>query len=573
MRKRVAKFMAVLLAAGMTLSMVACGDQNVVSSETNTQETEQTTASVATEPEEDLYYNKEGYPICDEPITLKVSGMIGNSPDWNNTLFVKHIEEKLGIKLECETFAKEAWNTQYALMLSTGELPDLIINGNMDKAQINKDGENGFWLDLSQYMDLMPNYAKMLEENAVYSAYTQTSTGAIYSVNRLTPGKASAMNLPIFANTALLEGAGVKADEIKTVDDFYNALVAVKAAYPDKIPLSFTPDVAPAARPDVILRTAFGIASKENSYVLVADEAGKVSLADISDNNREYLKFMNKLYEEKLMDQNAFITTKDEYRANEKAKKYVFFSDQSGLSYALSDGESQADYSMLFALTSDVSSETTYTLYNNFSTGARVFVNAKTEYPEAIARLIDYMCTEEGYMLAAYGIEGQTYDLVVDEFGVPSVDHSKYADLTKYSSATEWLHNEVTIDQAMNMLWSFLPSAMDDLDNATLNKIVEANGSNALNARRILALEDIDNVVEAIPALPYNEDEVSSRSTMRTDILNYLVQMKVSFITGEIDVEDNKAWNDYVAKVKEMGYDKLMEIEQAAYDRYVAGLK
>ena len=59
MRKRVAKFMAVLLAAGMTLSMVACGDKDVVSSETNTQETQQTTASAATEPEEDLYYNKE----------------------------------------------------------------------------------------------------------------------------------------------------------------------------------------------------------------------------------------------------------------------------------------------------------------------------------------------------------------------------------------------------------------------------------------------------------------------------------------------------------------------------------
>ena len=94
-----------------------------------------------------------------------------------------------------------------------------------------------------------------------------------------------------------------------------------------------------------------------------------------------------------------------------------------------------------------------------------------------------------------------------------------------------------------------------------------------MNALHVLGIQDIDNVVYTMPALVYNADEASTRSTMRTDILNYLKQMKVSFITGEVDIENDKAWNDYVAKVKEMGYDKLMEIEQAAYDRYVAGLK
>ena len=161
----------------------------------------------------------------------------------------------------------------------------------------------------------------------------------------------------------------------------------------------------------------------------------------------------------------------------------------------------------------------------------------------------------------------------VDEFGIPTVDHSKYADLTKYTSVTEWLNNSIIINQAMNMVHNFMGAHLDGLDNATLEKIVEADGSNAINARRILAVQDIDNVVYTMPALVYNADEASTRSTMRTDILNYLKQMKVSFITGEVDIEDDKAWNDYVAKVKEMGYDKLMEIEQAAYDRYAAGLK
>ena len=42
---------------------------------------------------------------------------------------------------------------------------------------------------------------------------------------------------------------------------------------------------------------------------------------------------------------------------------------------------------------------------------------------------------------------------------------------------------------------------------------------------------------------------------------------KVSFIRGEIDVHDDKAWEDYVSRANEMGWDRLKDIEQAAWDR------
>ncbi len=572
MRKRSSRLLAVLLAAGMTLSMAACGNEPAVSTETK-----ESTESVATSetPEEKLYYNKEGLPICDETITIKVSGPQGNSPDWNNTLFVKTVEEKLGIKLECEPVAADAWSTQYATMLATGDMPDLIIQAGVDKAQVNKDGKAGFWLDLSQYLDIMPNFVSMMEEDTQWAAYTQTETGAIYSVNRVTPGKAARANTQIYANTALLEGAGVDPDGIKTVDDFYDALVKVKAAYPDKIPFSFTTDAMPAYRADIILRTAFGINFNDNSYMLVADDAGKVSLADISDNNRAYLQFINKLYDEKLLDQNCFITTRDEYRANAKEKKYVFLADAGGIGNFGSEGETIVkDYTSIFALSSEYSNnETTYMLNSTILKNARIFVSAKTEYPEAICRLIDYMCTEEGLMLATYGIEGETYDLVTDEFGITSVDHSKYADLTNYKNANEWLNNKIVINQGLNMKWNFMNQALDELDTATLEKIVASGNSNANSAATLLALEDIDHVINAMPAFVYTEEEATERATMVTDITNYVKQMKVSFMNGEVDVNDDAAWDAYVKQVEAMGYERLMQIEQAAYDRYAAGLK
>ena len=49
--------------------------------------------------------------------------------------------------------------------------------------------------------------------------------------------------------------------------------------------------------------------------------------------------------------------------------------------------------------------------------------------------------------------------------------------------------------------------------------------------------------------------------------------MKSSFMSGETDPNDDKAWNNYVKQVKKMGYDRLMEIEQAAYDRLMKNLE
>lgn len=571
MRKRSSKLLAVLLAAGMTLSMAACGKEPVASTETK-----EGTESVATSetPEEKLYYNETGYPICDETITIKVGGSVGNSPDWNNTAFVKAVEERLGIKLECEPVSADAWSTQYATMLATGNMPDLIVNGTIDKSQVNKDGKAGFWLDLSEYLDIMPNFVALMEEYPEWAAYTQTETGSIYGINRITPGYLAGINTQLYAEKSVLEGAGVDPDSIKTIDDFYDALVKVKEAYPDKIPLSFTTDRMPAYRADVILRTAFGINYNDNSYMLVADDAGKVSLADISDNNRAYMQFINKLLDDGLLDPNCFVVSKDEYRANAKEKKYVFMADAGHITKFGSEGETISDYAVFFGFSSEyTNNEINYVLTSNVLKDARIFVNAKTEYPEAICRLIDYLCTEEGMYLASFGVEGEHYDIVTDQYGLKSVDTSKYADLTTYQNVTEWKYNKVVIDQAFELVRGFLGTQMETLDDAALQKIIADKAPQEYDAVCMLGIKKVDNVLNAIPALAYTEEEVTERSTLYTDILNYVKQMKVSFMNGEVDVNDDAAWDAYVKQVEAMGYERLMKIEQAAYDRYAAGLK
>lgn len=41
--------------------------------------------------------------------------------------------------------------------------------------------------------------------------------------------------------------------------------------------------------------------------------------------------------------------------------------------------------------------------------------------------------------------------------------------------------------------------------------------------------------------------------------------MRTRFITGELDIDSE--WESHVETVKNMGLDRMLEIDQAAYDR------
>ena len=570
MRKS-SKFMAVLLAAGMILSMVACGKEPVTSTETKVQETEQTVASVATEPEEDLYYNKEGYPICDEPITITMSGA-SNTTDWDNTAMHKYFEEKLGIKTDSTELQKDALKTQYALMIAERSMPDVMVKSEaISKEQVNMDGEAGYWLDLSQYLDLMPNLVAFWEKYPELKAYHTTDTGAIYSINRVNASESANVSGMIYYNKALVEA--VYPDPIETVDDFYDALVAVQKAYPDKIPFSLAFNSQNSSRGDVILRTAFGIESRDLDYSLYKDDSNEVVLGETTDGYRAYLNFMNKLYEEKLLDNDCYVYTEKEYRANINEGDYVFWADSS---LSVNNSTVSTDYEMIPALTSEYQDELTFLLAHGLSPGSRIFVSADTKYPEAICRLLDFLFTDEGIMLTQFGIEGEHYELVTDKYGYKHIDTAKFADTVNYSSAGNWTQLAVVNYQAMCMWWGADGAWYDELTIEDAKKMVEdteitpSYKSNAMLKIEMDAVKDVRKI--AVP-LNYTNEEATNRSTLYADISNYIKSNKASVITGSVDFNDDKVWSSYLDTLNKMGLEDLMKIEKAAWARLDARSK
>ena len=66
----------------------------------------------------------------------------------------------------------------------------------------------------------------------------------------------------------------------------------------------------------------------------------------------------------------------------------------------------------------------------------------------------------------------------------------------------------------------------------------------------------------------YTAEEQSERSVLMMDIKNYIQTMKAQFIVGEVDIDTG--WDSFLTNLKTMQLDRLLEIEQQAYDRYAS---
>ena len=581
MRKQGSKILAALLVASMTLSMAACGQDEVNSKVTESESKVAESTESATEPvQEDLYYNKEGLRICDDKITITVTGRASsNTPDWSKTAMIQYIEDEMGIAMDITTHASDVWKTQLALMQAEDNMPDLTVNGSWDKAQSNQAGMDGYLLDLSQYLDIMPNFAAYLEANPDYKAYNTAPNGAIYGLAGVSETRSSKNYGGIYVSLADMEKYGFTAEDISTTEGFYNVLKKIKETDPDRIPLCCTVDSSVAKAANHVLKAAFGVYVMADNYMLGFDENGKALCYETTDNYKAYINYMNRLYEEKLLDNDCFIMTKDELKTKIKAGTPVFFSSADALMATLGakDNTIVRDYYNLIAMKSDLVDEATVMYSSLVSNGTELWVSADTEYPEAICRLIDYcFFTYEGYLLTSFGVEGVSYVLEDDGFGnmVPNDSALFDAEKSGYENKSKWKWGANVVSGFATTFKrhprdKFIETcSIEELDNV-INGDVLSYISYAHNEKAVR--EQSDRCVFVSPGLVYLDTEKDKQASLMTDIQTYVKTMKPQFIRGEVDIDAE--WNNYVAKINSIGLEELLSIEQAAYDRWVTNIK
>ena len=575
MKKRFQKTAAIVLAVSMAVSLAACGKQAEETGNAGSAANTENTGSADTQASSgtgSVEVNETGYPITSEEITVTAAGpMPSGCEDWSQLAVIDEYANRLGIRLDCD-FYETDWETQLTLKVAGDELPDMLIGCSMNVSDVNEWGGEGYFLDLSQYMDLMPNLKAYFDQSPELEAYCTTSDGHIYGLPKLKVDMTDRLTRS-FINKQWLDNLGLSMPT--SIDEYYDVLVAFKEQDAngngdpdDEIPLLFTSDSGGYTALEKTLLDAYGIFTTDPNYVLQADESGKVELANINDTYKEYLKFMHRLYAEGLMEQEAFTITGDEITTKQQGDVYGSFGCGSApFVMANKDISYDANWMALSGMSSELHPKREASIASPVQNSILVAVNGNTEYPEALARFIDYFYTEEGMLSATKGYDGVTFDMVQDDLLGTEVPEMRIPD--GYTSGEEFRYKGAILNEALNLVEKNIDrQAMFESDREVLEKpeFVEKYGW----AARVIDAFKSDDVtgVEAYPVVSYTSDEVEERGAVYKDITTYLKQARAQFITGELDLD--KDWDTYVNTLNQMNLGRLLEIEQAAYDRYAA---
>lgn len=503
-----------------------------------------------------------------EKVTVTVSS-ISWEPDPADVYLTQYIEEELGIILDWKLYSNEEFSSQLSLLLSTDSLPDLIVGANLGKTDVNKYGAEGYFLNIAEYSDVMPNMQATMEENPLWAAYQKDESGAIYGLSRCFPSRIGlATGLSTFINTEWLANVGMDVPE--TVDELYDVLVAFKEQdangngdASDEIPLGVQMDIGRGGRFEWMMMSAFGIFNNNSDFC--ADENGTVTFVKMKDNYKAYLKYLHKLYEEGLMEPSTFILTDEERIDKTSNDLYGVFSDYAGLVTAIGGQEGEGNpyekYAYIPALTSDYNDKLVFTMGNcGYAEGSRTYISADTDYAEEICKMIDFFLSEEGTLVADYGKEGVTFEYVEDAFGnqVPSYINGYTIETVRWDEAFKLIRTSVEN--------SFVENADDD----TLDKMIYEDATYTYTQQAAVekALRDVDELTEPFPDLTFPSDVASTFSVLREDLRNIVKSYKSQFILGEKDID--ASWDQYLSDLEKAGVERFVSIAQDAYDSYLS---
>jgi len=577
MKNRNNRVFALLLAGTMMLGLAACGsagstEGTAVGSTVENEGTKESDGSTTSGTEETA--NTGGsVRISEEEITLTVGGLKPSGlEDVNNLAALEEYRNRLGINLEAN-FTETDWPTQRTLMFAGNELPDMLFNASMSVSDVNNYGSQGYLLDFNAYRDIMPNMVAAFEQFPELEAFLTTEDGHIYGMTQLRSDMTDRL-MRTFVNRNWLANLDMEAPA--TLDELYDVLVAFKEQdangngdTTDEIP--FLWDLGGYQGGERTILDAFGIYPAGwggFTYILQADENNQVQLANISDNYKEFLKFMRKLYEEGLMEQEAFTLAGDVATARAKEDRYGFFGCGSApFVLTQTDISSDKNWIGVAGLESEYNPDKGVSIISPVVNNIALVASADTEYPEEIARFVDYFFSEEGMFAGAIGYEGQGWDWNENE--ALGVKVPKWRVPEGYASAEEYRYKGSVFNNCLNMHESNLDRvALFEVPVETLQKdeVMTEFGWAALVAAAYRSEGITDKA--AYPIVAYTNEENDRRSTLVTDVANYIAQMRAEFITGQTDID--AGWETYVNTVNQMGMSQLLEIEQAAYDRYLA---
>lgn len=486
---------------------------------------------------------------------------------YTNNGFTKYLEEKSGVKIDFVFFSGAAseYSQQLALMCSAQQkLPDVILGFDLGHYVMNQYGEDGYFLDLTEYIDKYgKNYKKAIEtlreEDAEIAEYVEkksinTNDDAIYGLVRVLCTASDDLQSMMHINKNWLDKLGLAMPT--TIEELRNVLKAFA-----------TKDPNGNGKPDEIpMIGASGIRNYIiNSYIYYDAETfnvtdGKVWDPIYTDEFRQALIEGNKLVKDELYSSMSF-----SIKSNTELKNLISPAEGPsnvgvfcGLSTTMTNADSDAigEFTLLPAL-SDATGKGGYTVIQERKIGWTGFITKDCEYPALAMKFMDLFYEDETITAQRHGVKDVDWVYQEGKNGAGTDSYAKIINSEAFfQGSSTWCINALGIMTHRNYLTV--------AENPETQRIAETQ---RLVAESWDVIRNAKEAEERCIYLVYNMDEYEVREEKAKEVLNYIDKNITDFFAGEKDPSNDAQWSEFLSTLKDIGREELMKVAQKAYDR------
>ncbi|QAY68266.1 extracellular solute-binding protein [Paenibacillus protaetiae] len=439
------------------------------------------------------------------------------------------IEKRTNTDIHFEWVPNASYSDKFNITLASGTLPSIIYVPDPKAPSFVSAAKSGAFWDLT---DKLKNYKNLGEANPVILNNSSVD-GKTYGIYR---GRALGRN-GVYYRKDWLDKVGLPVP--KTIDDFYNMLKAFKEQDPDGDGKDDTYGL-------VMVKWTGGWGAGFDQIKLWFGAPNVWGVKDGQlvpefeyDEYFEALKFMKKLYDEKLVNQDFAVMD---------SAKWVdpIVNNQAGVIVDVVDGAARADDKIHAALAAagkddpskqfmDVFGAVSgpdgqiHTLPTSGFAGMLSIPKSSVKTEEQLDRVLtflDQLNEPDMQTLLGYGIEGVHYTKVDDK----SLETIK--DTVKLESEVEGL----------NQMIPYIPETRGLLPKST-----------PLRDRQTELQKENEATIVANPAAPFISEVYSQKGAQLDNIIN---DARIKFIVGQID---EKGWKDAIEVWKKSGGDDYVK--------------
>jgi len=399
-----AKMKMLICAVMIVMLTVGCSNNNA-----NTPTAKPTATAKS---QENAQENSPQEDVRLEPITFTISTS-DEKLDWDAPV-TNELTARTGVSLEYDVIVGDQFQ-KWDLWLAGGDYPDIVV---LDTAHVQKYADAGAVIPLN---DLIDQYgANIKEKFGEFYNLLKDKDGNIYSlynVNRAEEAPADSAASFVIQMDVLKE-AGYP--EIRTFEQLYELIKNYKEKHP-QIDGQETLGYSAAMNGWTVniefnnpIISALGLPDHGNFRI---DDANNVTYNPVTDEAKQYYQFLNKLYNEGLLDKESFSLDYDGIRTKMAQGRVLaayapawFVTEPNSL--LKSEGKYNRMYAHIPIYFDGVTEDRSHSLT---PTGAGSFqwaITKTAKNPERIIQFIDYLFSDEGQILTHWGIEGVHYDVV-----------------------------------------------------------------------------------------------------------------------------------------------------------------